>query len=401
MRKAAAPAAPPDATALLSSLRGVAAQLIAAKQAGGETSQLASDGSALLMEMRRQEHAVLEAMEGPLQEVSAAKRKMETAEAELHGLRYHKRSCVRGLAECNEMSLELPVGLVSEAELKQLAPELVTADSAHQLQLQRLAVECKERQKLCSTLAAAKTAKAESSEQAAARKVLYSSVATQLGTIISAAATLQATALWPDPHPHSGPCPVVPTLFSDGPRPPLVALHMLPPTPLLAAASPNGHLPPPLPHFPGTAAAVAANVRQRARGRARTAAACVAVHSLARRRGVPGGVGGAEGGAGEGRGDAGGGGRRGGGAASAAHGAALGRRGRASCSRCGARRLRSAPPAGGVSTYVKEGSTALDGFAPLTIPLCWTPHRTREYGVLAYYLLTYLLAYLLTYLLTF
>ena len=63
MRKAAAPAAPPDATALLSSLRGVAAQLIAAKQAGGETSQLASDGSALLMEMRRQEHAVLEAME--------------------------------------------------------------------------------------------------------------------------------------------------------------------------------------------------------------------------------------------------------------------------------------------------------------------------------------------------
>ena len=220
MRKAAAPAAPPDATALLSSLRGVAAQLIAAKQAGGETSQLASDGSALLMEMRRQEHAVLEAMEGPLQEVSAAKRKMETAEAELHGLRYHKRSCVRGLAECNEMSLELPVGLVSEAELKQLAPELVTADSAHQLQLQRLAVECKERQKLCSTLAAAKTAKAESSEQAAARKVLYSSVATQLGTIISAAATLQAMALWPDPHPHSGPCPVVPTLFSEGPRPP-------------------------------------------------------------------------------------------------------------------------------------------------------------------------------------
>ena len=220
MRKAAAPAAPPDATALLSSLRGVAAQLIAAKQAGGETSQLASDGSALLMEMRRQEHAVLEAMEGPLQEVSAAKRKMETAEAELHGLRYHKRSCVRGLAECNEMLLELPVGLVSEAELKELAPELVTADSAHQLQLQRLAVECKERQKLCSTLAAAKTAKAESSEQAAARKVLYSSVATQLGTIISAAATLQATALWPEPHPHSGPCPLVPTLFSEGPRPP-------------------------------------------------------------------------------------------------------------------------------------------------------------------------------------
>ena len=250
MPRGAAPAAPPDATALLSSLRGVAAQLIAAKQAGGETSQLASDGSALLMEMRRQEHAVLEAMEGPLQEVSAAKRKMETAEAELHGLRYHKRSCVRGLAECNEMSLELPVGLVSEAELKQLAPELVTADSAHQLQLQRLAVECKERQKLCSTLAAAKTAKAESSEQAAARKVLYSSVATQLGTIISAAATLQATALWPDPHPHSGPCPVVPTLFSEGPRPPLVALLMLPPTPLLAAASPNGHLPPPLPPLP-------------------------------------------------------------------------------------------------------------------------------------------------------
>jgi hypothetical protein len=185
----------PPQDALLSSLRAVAAQLIAAKQAGGETSQLASDGSALLMEMRRQEHAVLEAMEGPLQEVSAAKRKMEAAEAELHGLRYHKKSCVRGLAECNEMSLDLPVGLVSEAELKQLAPELVTADSAHQLQLQRLAVECKERNKLCNTLAAAKTAKAESSEQAAARKVLYSSVATQLDSIISAAATLQATTL--------------------------------------------------------------------------------------------------------------------------------------------------------------------------------------------------------------
>ena len=220
MRKAAAPAAPPDASALLSSLRGVAAQLIAAKQAGGETSQLASDGSALLMEMRRQEHAVLEAMEGPLQEVSAAKRKMETAEAELHGLRYHKRSCVRGLAECNEMSLELPVGLVSEAELKQLAPELVTADSAHQLQLQRLAVECKERQKLCSTLAAAKTAKAESSEQAAARKVLYSSVATQLGTIISAAATLQATALWPDPHASLWPVPCRPHPLFRRPLPP-------------------------------------------------------------------------------------------------------------------------------------------------------------------------------------
>ena len=127
----------PPQDALLSSLRAVAAQLIAAKQAGGETSQLASDGSALLMEMRRQEHAVLEAMEGPLQEVSAAKRKMEAAEAELHGLRYHKKSCVRGLAECNEMSLDLPVGLVSEAELKQLAPELVLgrgcpdASSAH------------------------------------------------------------------------------------------------------------------------------------------------------------------------------------------------------------------------------------------------------------------------------
>ena len=107
-------------------------------------------------------------------------------------MRYHKSQCVRGLAKCSEMSLELPGGLVSKLELKKLAPELAKADSAHQLQLQRLAVECKERNGLCKALAAAKVAKAESSELASASKALYSSVATQLDGIISAAATLQA-----------------------------------------------------------------------------------------------------------------------------------------------------------------------------------------------------------------
>jgi hypothetical protein len=173
----------------LSGLSHVAGELLKAKQEGWETAELAGRGSALLIEMRQHEQ---EFWAMPMQKALESKRKMEDTEEELHGMRYHKSQCVRGLAKCSEMSLELPGGLVSKLELKKLAPELAKADSAHQLQLQRLAVECKERNGLCKALAAAKVAKAESSELASASKALYSSVATQLDGIISAAATLQA-----------------------------------------------------------------------------------------------------------------------------------------------------------------------------------------------------------------
>tara|TARA_B110001452_G_scaffold264015_1_gene266328 strand:- start:521 stop:1660 length:1140 start_codon:yes stop_codon:yes gene_type:complete len=177
---------------LADSLRAIAAKLLAAKQSGAAApAGLAEEGSALLMEMHQKEQVVLDEVGTQAAETGAAKRKMEDSEAQLHGLRYHKQRCVRGLAECHEMTPQLPAGLVTEPELKLLAPELPPAESAHQLQLQRLAVEYKERNRLRDSLDAAKSLKAERSDQAAKRKSLNASVATQLDGIISAATTLQ------------------------------------------------------------------------------------------------------------------------------------------------------------------------------------------------------------------
>lgn len=181
-------------SALADSLRAIAAKLLEAKQSGASApAGLAEEGSALLMEMHQKEQVVLNEVGTQAAETGVAKRKMEDSEAQLHGLRYHKQRCVRGLAECHEVAPQLPAGLVTEPELKQLAPELPPAESAHQLQLQRLAVEYKERNRLRDSLGAAKSLKVERSDQATKRKALNASVATQLDGIISAATKLQDT----------------------------------------------------------------------------------------------------------------------------------------------------------------------------------------------------------------
>ena len=97
-----------DTVATLSdSLRRVSEQLMAAKQGRTACANLVTEGSALLMEMRRQEEHIWGQVAQPVMEAAAAKRSMEDAEAELHGLRYHKQQCVRGLAECNELAPQL------------------------------------------------------------------------------------------------------------------------------------------------------------------------------------------------------------------------------------------------------------------------------------------------------
>lgn len=182
-------------------------QLMAAKEAGGDTSGVASRGAALLLALRAAQTEALLAAAQPAAGAAAAKRRVEATEEEMLGLQYQRSRAAHGIAEARRAAgtLRLPEGLVTaeEAAAAAAATGAPPALDSHQVMLQRLVVEHHERIRLEAEREAVRLDTRHRASTAAAQRALASATRAQLDGFLFAAHAL-STELPPLPPPAAG-----------------------------------------------------------------------------------------------------------------------------------------------------------------------------------------------------
>jgi hypothetical protein len=182
------------ASAAASAFRSHLTELMAAKEAGGDTSGVASCGAALLLALRAAQTEALLAAAEPAAGASAAKRRVEASEEEMLGLQYQRSRAACGIAEARLAAgtLRLPDGLVTaeEAAAAAAAGGATVARDSHQVMLQRLVVEHDERIRLGAEREAVQLDKSRRASAAASHRALASASRAQLDGFLFAAQAL-------------------------------------------------------------------------------------------------------------------------------------------------------------------------------------------------------------------
>ena len=157
----------PTANELTGGLRRILSDMMAAKLAGKDQNrdELAGEGAALLMEMRRLEGEICQGALPSIRQGALKQEGVDDADATLRALRYEKARVLRGIAECRRA---IPAEEVEEGALLDVA---AAAADDHRGKLARLAAECHERRNLCDTLGKEQARKRARDESTDSQKV--------------------------------------------------------------------------------------------------------------------------------------------------------------------------------------------------------------------------------------
>ena len=169
---------------LTSNLRRVLADMMAAKRVGTDVNSegLTGEGATLLMEMRQLESKICQEALPAVSALGTKQEQVDEADATLKALRYEKARALRGIAECRRAVPAVGVEDLLDSE----------AADDHRAVLARLAAECHGRRSLCDSLGKEQARKRAREEGTASKKTLLRSVDSQLESVLTAAAAIQA-----------------------------------------------------------------------------------------------------------------------------------------------------------------------------------------------------------------